>query len=464
MMENEPASSSTTDADRHAVALVLTACAVSALMTFLVYSQNFIFGSRAGNWIYAYFKPTPWVPGWLIMLALVMVALMICCGRMWIGSHEKITLAGGFLVAVVLQLLMRGVYPVSLGAIVQSDIADSFYSPAMRYSPADILTQFNLLAATFPLHAKGNMPGKILLFELFKPFTSSPETMGYLVVVFSTLGGLLLYGICKQLFHDRLTACYGFILYALVPCKLFFFPILNTATPVFVLLCFYLFLVYLERRQLVFIWLLGAGLYLLVLFEPSPLILGILFAGMLLKAVADQRISIKASGFLVLNLLAAFLAVYVLFWVFFSFDLLHTFQYVLNDAVDFNAKAGRGYRVWLGENAKEFFYGAGTAVTILFIYSTGRILSEWKGLGNQLSRWPLEYVYTLGVLATFCAVLFLGVNRGEVTRLWIYLAVFFQVPAAVFLAKIKNGEWLFFLVAATLVVQGMLTLQMVGFI
>src|SRR6266487_5534568 len=125
------------------------------------------------------------------------------------------------------------------------------------------------------------MPGKILLYEFLKVLTSSPRIMGFLVIVLSSLGALLLYGICKQLFHDKQTAFYALILYSLIPCKLFFLPLLNTITPVINLLCLYLFVAYIENTHVLLPWLLGIGFYIQILFEPLPLVTGILFFGIL---------------------------------------------------------------------------------------------------------------------------------------------------------------------------------------
>ena len=274
----------------------------------------------------------------------------------------------------------------------------------------------------------------------------------------------MLYGICMKLFHDRLVAFYAFILYALIPGKLVFFPILNTLTPLFILLCIYLFLVYIERKQFLFLWLLGGALYLLVLFEPTPLVTGIMFFGILVNAIGESRISKKDLWALLIIPTLGFLGVYLLFYVLFSFNLLQAFQYIMKDAVNFNLRAHRGYWIWLIENPKEFFYAAGIPTMIIFVYLTSLIFSHWKTLKFNITRWSIEIVFILSLLATFCVVLLLGINRGEITRLWIYLAVLFQVPVAFFIAKIAKSKVLFFFVASTLVVQSMISLQTVGFV
>lgn len=462
-MDRDTSSSSTQPSDSNSVPLILTACAISFLLIFLVYSENFVFGSKAGHSIYPYLGWLPTIPRWIPITVVVLLGIAVFIGGKLIHAHEKIALLGCFVIAVLLQSIIHLVYPFPLGAIVQSDVADSFYTPAMRYSALEILQNYPVLASSYPGHVSSNMPGKILLFELFKPFTSSPEVVGYLVIVLSSLGALLLYEICKKLFHDKQIAFYAFLLYALIPCKLFFLPILNTVTPVFILLFFYLFLVYIEKKQMWVAWLLGVVLYSLILFEPSPLITAFILTGVLVYAIREKQFSIKDAGKLSIHLILAFLGIYIIFYVLLSFDLIQTFLYVLRDAVTFNLARRRDYAIWLGENIKDFFYDAGLPVMIILIYMTAQIFGQWKSL-KEFIRWPLENIYLFSLWVTFLVVDLLGVNRGETTRLWIYLAVFFQVPASIFMARIKRGEILFFLVALTLVVQSMLTLHRVAFV
>jgi hypothetical protein len=457
-------STSLTTQTSNFVALFLTFFAINGLFIYLIYVQNIWFGSKAGKWDYPYFKKIESIPIWIPVVVLLLLGVSIYIGSRWIQSHEKLVVLGWYPVAVIIQLLMRRIYRHSLGDIVGSDMSNSFYTPAMNYSPVEILSQFSNLAATFPLHARSNMPGKILLFQFFKLFTISPHLMGYMVILVSALGGLLLYFTCRMLFHNKQAAFYALILYALIPCKLFFYPILNTVTPLFILLCLFLFLLYLERKQALFLWLLGGSLYLLVLFEPTPLATGIIFLGILIHAIGENKISKRDYWELLLFPTLAFLCVYLFFRVFFSFDILRAFQYVLSDAINFNLIDKRDYWIWIGENPKEFFFSAGIPIMILFIYLASRMISRLPQIKYHLTRWSMENIFILSLVVTFCAVLFLGINRGEITRLWIYLAVFFQIPAAVFLAKIEHSKVIFFFVAGTLVVQSLLTLQRVGFV
>jgi hypothetical protein len=448
----------------NSVALIWTFFVINALLIYLVYSQDFVFGSRSGNWEYEYFETITPIPVWIPAVILLLLAISVfVCSRL-IYSREKLTLLACLLIAVFHQILLRRTFPFPLATLVQSHKANSFYAPAVSYSPVEILSQFIHLAPGFPFHAGSNMPGKILLFQFFRLFTLSPQRMGYLVILLSTLGALLLYAICKQLFGDRKVAFYAFILYTLIPAKLFFFPILNTVTPVFILLCLYLFLLYLDTKRRLFLWLLGAALYLLVLFEPSPLVTGIIFVGILLNALAINNLSKKDLWALMVIPPLGFLGLYLLFMAAFKFDLFQAFQYVLTDAVDFNVEDNRDYWIWVVENPKEFFYAAGIPIMIIFVYLTFLIFSHWKTLKRNLIGWSMEIVFILSLLVTFFVVVFLGINRGETTRLWIYLAVFFQVPAAYFFGKIARSTSLFFLVACTLVIQSIISIQRVGFV
>ena len=303
-----------------------------------------------------------------------------------------------------------------------------------------------------------------MFFQFLDLFTNSPQVMGYLVISISTLGGWLLYGICKRLFQDRTTALYSFVLYTLIPCKQVFFPILNTITPVFILASLYLLIVYLVARKKLYLILLGISLYALALFEPSPFVTGILFLGVLCYALGQKKITPKDLIWVGLIPTLSFLVVHFLLVVFLSFDIFQALQYVFKDAAAFNTRVRRSYSFWLREDLKEFFFGVGLPIFMIFIYFLLRILSQWKMMLKNFLHVSIENIYGMSLALTFGFVLILGINRAEITRLWIYLAVFFQVPAAHFLTKEARSNTVFFILAGTLIVQTMVTIQRVGFV
>jgi hypothetical protein len=202
-MSTKPAPPSSPETRQSFIALILTFFAINALLIYLVYSKNIIFGSKTGNWDYPYFKTIPSIPFWIPLAVFLCLIPIVFIASKWINTHEKLVLAGCFLAALAIQILIHRPYPYSLGSIVNSDTANSFYSPATTYSPFQILSEYDTLAPSFPLHARTNMPGKILFFQVIGIFTPDPQTMGYLVIALSSLGAFLLYGICIQLFHNR---------------------------------------------------------------------------------------------------------------------------------------------------------------------------------------------------------------------------------------------------------------------
>lgn len=159
-----------------------------------------------------------------------------------------------------------------------------------------------------------------------------------------------------------------------------------------------------------------------------------------------------------------FIATYPIFKLFFSYDLIQSLRYMVTDAVEFNGEDQRCYWIWIVEITKEFFYGAGLPTMLVFVYKGFQQFSRWRDLRKNILTWSTENLYYLGLLVTYAVVLFLGINRGETTRLWIYLAVFFQVPAAWFLAKVIRNNALAYLMMATLAAQTMFTLQRVMFL
>ena len=69
----------------------------------------------------------------------------------------------------------------------------------------------------------------------------------------------------------------------------------------------------------------------------------------------------------------------------------------------------------------------------------------------------------LALIATLLSTLLIGVNRGEVIRLWILLACFFQIPAA-FVCAWLGSRLALAVVLATTYLQSAIGISTVGFI
>ena len=75
--------------------------------------------------------------------------------------------------------------------------------------------------------------------------------------------------------------CTASILYLFVPAKLFFFPLMNSITPVAVLVCAYLGLRWMSKWSWMYAAFLGTAVYGLLLYEPLSLAIGALLAALM---------------------------------------------------------------------------------------------------------------------------------------------------------------------------------------
>ena len=105
--------------------------------------------------------------------------------------------------------------------------------------------------------------------------------------------------------------------------------------------------------------------------------------------------------------------------------------------MEFNVKAERPYSIWIWENLREFLFGAGVAQVVLV--PAALMAGLWRaGRWKERLTDPITVV-SVGVLTVLLAIDLIGVNRGEVIRLWIFLACFFQIPAGVRLRSSREA-------------------------
>ena len=70
---------------------------------------------------------------------------------------------------------------------------------------------------------------------------------------------------------------------------------------------------------------------------------------------------------------------------------------------------------------------------------------------------------SLGLGGVLLAIDLSGVNRGEVTRLWIFLACFFQIPAAYVCVRLQSRTAVMLILGTTLL-QDVLATSMIAFV
>jgi methylthioxylose transferase len=424
-------------------------------------AQAVVLGSREGRWLYGYLQP--FRPSWLVVAALATAAcasLLAASDVPFLREDWKQILLW-MLVALGVQALVRSLTLFSFDQLFASDSANSFYGVTRRYFASTVLRDFDDLHNHFPMHAQSNMPGKLMLVYALKSLSRRPVVLAWLVVVISNFGGVLTYVYVRDWFDDGRTALYAAVLYLFVPAKMFFFPLLNTVTPVVVLACACLLSRWIRTRRPAYAVLFGASLYGLVFFEPVGLVMGLLFAVQIVAALRQGTVSwrtcLRHAGLAAVGFAVCYVG---LAWRF-GFDLASAARAIAAGAVEFNRDEGRPYAIWLGGNLREFLFGVGICQAVLFGAALVDGLRAPKGARNSQAR--TAAIVCLGLLGVLAVTDLTGVNRGEVMRLWIFLACFFQIPAAYVCARLESRLALALVLAVTLL-QGVLGTAMIGFV
>lgn len=433
-----------------AVGAGLTALAVVAMLL-----RRLPTGSKLGGWTYPYDR----LGGqWHVLWPAAVVAAAVL-GLLWLSRRlperlDRAVVAGWFVAAVPLQLLLRSYALPSLGDIVASDRANSFYSPSQRWSAGEFIGNYMGLVEQLPPHARTNMPGKTMLYFLLDALGLGPAAMGTAVLVLANLSAVLLWLIVRDLVGDRRMALYALVLCLFLPAVGYFAPVLNAVSPVPVLLALWLHVRYLRTRRDGYAAGLGAALYLTLFFEPLPLVMGIVFAALLGVALWQGTLSRVDGMRLVAAMLGGFAACVIVMRALFGYDIFDNLGYVLADANDFNAR-WRPYGMWVTRNLWYLALAAGIA-------SCAMLAAAGFDAVRRRAAHPAA-VLTLSGLAVLVVLDLWGINRGETVRLWIFLAAFLQVGAAWLCAR-TNRFWPVAVIVACAVAQAGVGSAMIGFV
>lgn len=441
-------------------------CLILASVIFLssLAGKLVVFGSKPGNWVYGYFSGITIEPFIYAIFILPVAYLGLVATHKHIEKREWEVVLFWMIAGLAFQLLAVSLRPFTLSEIIKCPVACSHYSATLKFTPGQFLENYQFIATTgrLPLHAASNMPGKVLFFYLLKTLTSSARGMGFIIVFLSTLGGLFVYQVAKRLFSDRLIAAYSMILYFCIPAKVYSFPLLNTVTPLFVMLIFCLFFEYLVNKRVTLLLLLGLALYWLVIFEPLPVITFLVLVFFLVKNIYEGKVNIRDIANIIIIPLVVFLAIYFALKIIFGLDIFKLFLFINREMAQSHINLGRAYSVWVFENLRNFFFTLGIAPAVLFLLYIVKFLEGiFKGEGKSLlSSGGL-------LLVSFSLVLLIldssGVIRAEVARNWIFLMVFVQMIASYFSVKYMNRLTIYILVTAS-ILQALIGMSMVGFV
>lgn len=440
---------------------MLAGTLVAAAVCYAVATEALLLGSPRGRWHYRYIQPLSIRP-FLVAVGVslpVLALLRVRAPRSMAG--EWLLVLTWIAVATGVQAALRSLTLFSFESIFVSPGANSFYTATLQQSLGALLSSFAHAREALPLHAQSNMPGKLVLMYGLELFTVNPAVLPWILVILSNLGALLMYRFVCRLFEDHTTALYAAILYLFVPAKLFFFPLMNTITPVIALALACLIVEWAKTARVGWAMAVGVMLYLVVFFEPLPLVLGLLFGALTLRAVSRGELrwsQLAVHPAAALGIFVLCTAVVQLIW---GFDLAAGFWSVRAHALEFNAIERRPYDLWVRANLVEFFFGIGACQAVLI---AGALALGLRGPGPLRERFlrPVTLL-TLAVLAAVAAIDLIGINRGEVIRLWIFLACFLQIPAAWVCARSRRPQAIALVVATTLLLSALGTAN-IGFI
>ena len=154
-----------------------------------------------------------------------------------------------------------------------------------------------------------------------------------------------------------------------------------------------------------------------MIFEPLPLAAGPIVIAQVLRRVQLRQIGWRDVARVLVIPAITVIGVHVAMRILLGFDTVAAFLAALEDARHFNQATARPYWLWLGHNLKDFLIHMGLGQSLLLL------AAFWTMTRDR--AWLI--VPIAGVLLILA---FLGINRGEIVRLWIFLGVLMHLAAA----------------------------------
>lgn len=428
----------------------------------LLWTHNLILGSVEGNFFYPYIKYQRRLD---LMIALIILSIFFMFRERVYRALSTASKNKEFLIVCItfaagtaIELWMRSRYPFSITAVIRDLNANGFYSAGLQTSFAQILQSFSEFASQFPsVHVQANMPGKTLFYKLIQNITSEPSILGFLIIAISNLTGIIIFYLSKTLFQDRLIAWSALLLCLFTPAKIQFQPILNTVSPVLIYLSLLLIILSAKNNVKGYALLAGITLFFQFLFDPVPFGLGLIFLALLIIFCIKRNFQ---SSFWSITFLVSlgFTGTGIIFYALTGFNLIEGFLYCLKDAAHFNM-SNRPYSIWIIQNLKEYAIGAGLASSLILLISLFKARTiNWNNSNERNAN-----VALIAFLVTIVILNFSGANRGEVTRLWIFLTPMQAMLTAYFCHKLLNKDGYLVPLGASYI-QASISITSIGFV
>lgn len=442
------------------IVLVVGLC--QCIIIGLLWSHSLILGSAEGNFFYPYIKYQRRLD---LMIALIILSIFFIFRKKVYSAlstasknKEFLIVCITFVVGTAIELWMRSRYPFSITAVIRDLNANGFYSAGIQTSFAQILQGFSEFASQFPsVHVQANMPGKTLFYKLIQNITSEPSILGLLIIAISNLTGIIIFFLSKALFQSRLIAWSALLLCLFTPAKVQFQPILNTVSPVLIYLSLLLIILSAKNNKRGYALLAGITLFFQFLFDPVPFGLGLIFLALLIIFSIER--SFKSTFWSITFLVSlGFSGTGIIFYALTGFNLIEGFIYCLKDAAHFNM-SNRPYSIWIIQNLKEYAIGAGLASSLILLISLFRVGAvNWNNSNERNANVTLIFF-----LATIAILNFSGANRGEVTRLWIFLTPMQALLTAYFCHKLLKKDGYLVPLGASYI-QASISITSIGFV
>lgn len=444
---------------------------VSAIFSSTIMTKSLVFGSEEGRWVYPYVKSFTLQPFFLSIFLTPLIFFIYQFLKKYIKTHER---------TAVLLLCIIGF---AVQATIFSSLRDSkfiedyltnigsspYFYVSQQYTPKTLLSEYHTISHGPLSHIRNNMPGKILFYHVLELFTQDPLVLAFLIMLISNVSGSLIYVITKHLFGLKDIALSALLLYLLLPAKLYFSPLLNIISPFFVLFSFYMLLQFLSSRRIIYAVLWSISVYAMAFFEPMTLSTSLIQLAFIIQALCkgtfrpSEVIRLFCVGILVL------ITIHLFMLTVFHFDIISQYLFIYQDAQHFNLVSNRRYPIWVQQNLIDFFINAGLLSSIFYVIFLIWLLRKiWRQfvrkLRTQVTSTSLHsaHLLILSFTATVFIVDLIGVSRGEIIRLWIFLAVYLQIIAAYIIHRIGN-ETTFLIVIASTIFQSIVALSMIRF-
>lgn len=428
----------------------------------LLWSHNLVIGSAEGNFFYPYIKYQRRLD---LMIALIVLSIFFVFRKKIYGAlstaskqKEFLIVFATFAIGTSIELWMRSRYPFSMAAVIRDLNANGFYSAALQNSFTQILQNFSEFASQFPsVHVQANMPGKTLFYKLIQHITIDANVIGFFIIIISNLTSVIVFYLSKALFEEKLISWSALLLCLFVPAKIQFQPILNTISPLLIYLSLLLIVLSAKNHSKSYAFLAGITLFFQFLFDPVPFGLGLIFLALLITLCIQKNFKptfLSIVGLVILGFVGSGLVFYILT----GFNLIEGFLYCLKDAAHFNIN-NRPYSIWIFQNLKEYVIGAGLASSLILVVSLFKSKNtNWSNLADKNAN-----VALIIFIATILILNFSGANRGEVTRLWIFLTPIQALLTAYFCYKLYNKDGYLIPLGASYI-QASISITSIGFV